>query len=336
MAELPLRVALIGCGGISRAHLEAWAAEPRAKVVYCVDVDERRAREGAERVGARWHTDYRAVLDEVDAVDICTPPHLHAEMSIAAAQAGKHILCEKVMARTLEEAEAMIRAAEEAKVVLMIAFLLRYRPEFQQFHDLCSSGQIGRLLQAYCQTSMYLSTIAPWRRNREQFPMGVFLSHGCHYVDQLQWHVGEITHAACFSHAMTFGDVIPGGEDTTVAIFRHANGAVSAYVESWAIRYPLTPLRIDVYGSEGSARLDYHHDGRRTVEVWDAQGRRTLLEYRPQGPKEMEGQIRHFVDCVLIGRTPLTDGRVGLQVMRIILAACAGEREGRLKPVAEV
>ncbi|HIE50378.1 MAG TPA: Gfo/Idh/MocA family oxidoreductase [Armatimonadetes bacterium] len=336
-----LRVAVIGCGNISRAHLNGWLAYPRAEVVYCVDIDEPRAREKAETVGCRWHTDYRAVLDEVDAVDICTPPHLHAEMTIEAARRGKHVLCEKVMALTLEEAEAMIQATEEAGVVFMVAFVLRYRPEFQKLHQICTSGRLGRIFQAYCQTSMFLGTVAPWRTDPEKFPMGAFLSHGCHYVDQLIWNIGRITHAAVMSNNFTFGECIVG-DDTSVAIFRHLNGAVSAYVESWAVRYPLTRLLFDAYGTEGSVRLQYHGDGTRTLDVWDAQGQERVFTFDPRsqehldafgGVKDMQGQIAHFADCVLEGRQPLTHGREGIKAMQVILAACWGEETKRLVDV---
>lgn len=97
------RVALIGCGGIARGHIDAYLAmADRSELVYCVDVDESKARAFAEQGRCRWATDYRAVLDAVDAVDICTPPHLHAPIAIAAASQGKHVLTEKVMAITLE------------------------------------------------------------------------------------------------------------------------------------------------------------------------------------------------------------------------------------------
>lgn len=109
-----VRVAIIGCGGISRAHVNAHMAEPRSDVIYCVDVNEELAREKAEAIGCKWHTDYEAILDEVDAVDICTPVHLHAPMTIRAAEAGKHVMCEKIMARTIEEAETMIEATDRA------------------------------------------------------------------------------------------------------------------------------------------------------------------------------------------------------------------------------
>ena len=340
-----LRIAVIGCGGISAAHINGILAEPRAELVYCVDVDEARAKDKAEKAGCRYATDYLAILDAVDAVDICTPPHLHAEMTIAAARAGKHVLSEKIMALDLDQAEAMIQATDEAGVVFMIAFVLRYRREFMILNQICTSGQLGTIHQAYAQTSMNMG-LPPheWRRSVETHPFGCFMSHGCHYVDQLIWNVGEIVETTSLGNAMTFADWIPGGDDTTCAIFKHASGAVSAYVESWATPFPLTPLKIDVYGKEGSARVEYLGDGRRVVELSDKDGARRLWEYDPSnqemldvfgGAKDMHGQISHFVECAIEGKQPQTHGREGIKAMQVITASMEAEHTGRIVDMHE-
>ncbi len=340
-----VKVAVIGCGGISRAHFNGHLECPGSEVVYCVDVDEAKAREKAEVIGCKWHTDYLQVLDEVDAVDICTPPHLHAEMTVEAARRGKHVLTEKIMARTLNEARWMIEEVEHAGVVFMVAFVLRYRPEFQTFHEACREGRIGDIRQAYIHTQMMLGRPpAAWRTDPYKFPMGAFLSHGCHYVDQLIWSVGEIVETSNVGHALTLGDVIPGGDDTNCAIFRHENGAVSCYVESWAIPYPVGSIRFEAYGTKGSLQLLYHMDGKRTVRLRDQEGDRQIFEFDPSrkdhmdafgGAKDMQGQIAHFIECVQQGKEPITHGREGIKAMQVILAATAAEKEQRTLNVQE-
>ncbi len=340
----PVRVAVIGCGGISRAHFNGHLACPGSEVVYAVDIDEEKAKEKANVVGCKWSADYKAVLDEVDAVDICTPPHLHAEMTVEAARRGKHVLCEKIMARTLPEARWMIEEAEKAGIIFMVAFVLRYRPEFQIFHDVCREGRIGEIRQGYIQTMQNMSKPALWRQNPYEFPMGAFLSHGCHYVDQLQWSIGPIVETANVSHALTLGDIIPGGDDTNCAIFRHENGAVSAYVESWAVPFRTRGIHFEAYGTEGSIQLLYHLDGKRTVTLFNKDGQEVLFEFDPArqdhmdafgGAKDMQGQIAHFIECVQKGEQPLTHGREGIKPMEVILAATAAEEEGRTLKVEE-
>ena len=170
------------------------------------------------------------------------------------------------------------------------------------------------------------------------------MSHGCHYVDQLIWNVGEIEETASVGNAFTFHDYIPGGDDTTTAIFRHASGAVSAYVESWATPYPITPLKIDVYGKEGSARVEYLCDNRRIVEISNKDGWQRLWEYDPNnqemmdvfgGAKDMHGQISHFVECVIEDKQPNTHGREGIKAMQVITASMEAERTGKIVDVQE-
>jgi predicted dehydrogenase len=159
----------------------------------------------------------------------------------------------------------------------------------------------------------------------------------------LQWNIGRITHATTLSNNFTFGDQIIG-DDTSVAIFRHENGAVSAYVESWAIPCPTTGLRFDAYGTKGSVKLEYS-GGKRTVTVRTKDGgEECAFEFDPNkkdqmdvfgGAKDMHGQVDHFIRCIAEKKQPLTHGREGIVPMQIILAACAGEEEGRIMPVAE-
>src|SRR5436190_21683638 len=121
-------------------------------LVYCVESDEAKARAFAEQGDCRWATDYRQVLDEIDAVDICTPPHLHAPMAIAAASRGKHVLTEKVMATRLEDADEMIRVAGANHAKLMVAFVTRYDPIWITLHQAVVDERVSRLHFVTCRT----------------------------------------------------------------------------------------------------------------------------------------------------------------------------------------
>ena len=231
----------------------------------------------------------------------------------------------------------MIKATDEAGVIFMVALVLRYRPEFEAFHEICASGRLGRILQSYMQTSMFLGRVVSWRTDPEKFPMGAFLSHGCHYVDQLIWNVGEVTQVSSLSSNSVFGNQIVG-DDSSVAIFRHENGAVSSYVESWAIKYPLTTIQFDVYGTEGSMRLSYS-GGKRIVTLTASGGTETIFEFDPSrqehidafgGVKDMQGEISHFIDCIIENKKPLTDGRESIKSMQVITAACEAEESNKI------
>jgi predicted dehydrogenase len=314
---------------------------PGAELVHCVDTDEARAREKAAMAGCKWHTDYRAVIDDVEAVDICTPPHAHAEIAVEAARRGKHILTEKIIARTIPEAQWMVEEAEKAGVILMVAFVTRYWPEYRLVHDICANGDIGDPLQALIQTQSNMLPFVQkqkWRHDPYLFPMGGFLSHGCHYLDQLQWTVGRIAEAVSLSHAKTLGKVIPGGDDTNCAVFRHENGAVSAYLESWAIPFGFIGARFEIAGTKASVRMR-SDKGHVYVELINGDGVKLLGDFNKkidgQGGHRMHAQMEYFVNCVRNNTKPLTDGREGIKPLRVILAAEAGEREGRIINVDE-
>src|ERR1044071_14711 len=191
-----LRVALVGCGLISEAHVRAYQHyADRARITVCCDVDAVKAAQRAEQAGAaRVVTSFDEVLadPDIDAVEICTPHHLHSDLVIAAARAGKHILCQKPLAKTLAECDAMIAAAQEAGVVLYYGETNRTMPAAQALKQALDDGRIGQLpgvqaTYAHWQGGKYLSTV--WRYDPRIAGGGQLLDGGIHYID-LMLHLG--------------------------------------------------------------------------------------------------------------------------------------------------
>ncbi len=332
-----VRVALIGCGGIARGHIEAYRRMRDAcRLTYCVDIDEEKARAFAQEGNCRWATDYRQVLDEVDAVDLCTPPHLHAPMAIEAASRGKHVLTEKVMATRLEDADEMIRVAEARRVKLMVAYVTRFDPIWIRLHQAVEEGAAGRPYLVTCRTE-HAPALAGWRRSWETFPMGCLLSHGCHYVDQMIWHFGDIVAASSVGANTVRGPAL-AREDTAVAIFRFQNGMLGSFICSWAAQHTNRYIEFNVYGTEGFLHLTYGTDGVRRLERYV--GRRApelLYEHDPrrpqaasEGPKNFVGECEHFIDCIVHDKEPLTNGREARKSMAAILAAYHGDDTNRI------
>jgi predicted dehydrogenase len=145
---LMLKVALVGIGFMGRMHSTVYGTLPNAKVVATVDYDLARAKEAAETHGAQWFTNLADAFAnvEIDAVDICLPTDEHRTFTVEAAEAGKHVLCEKPMALTLEDADAMIAAAKANNVRLMIAHCIRFWPEYAYVTQLQCESTLGRLL----------------------------------------------------------------------------------------------------------------------------------------------------------------------------------------------
>lgn len=330
-----VRLALIGCGGISRGHVAAYQSlSDVCELRYCVDVDEDKARAAAKQAGCRWHTDYTAVLDDVDAVDICTPPHLHAPMAIAAASRGKHVLTEKVMAIDLDQADEMIRVAEQHQVKLMVAYVTRYETIWQRLHEAIRAGEVGTPYLVSCRTE-HAPNLASWRSSWKTFPMGALLSHGCHYVDQMISNFGDIAAVSSMGTNRVRGAAL-AREDTAVAIFRFKNGMLGNFICSWAAKHTNVYIEFNVYGTDGFLRLTYDNDGVRRLQRFIGKEGQTLLEVDPRlpettdRPKNFAGECAHFVDCIVNDREPLTNGRQSRKSMEAILAAYHADDENEI------
>ncbi|MEB9020314.1 Gfo/Idh/MocA family oxidoreductase, partial [Bacillus cereus] len=142
-----LKVGIIGCGSIAQhRHLPEYEANPYVQIVAVCDSNKKRAKEIANKYGVNMYTDYNELInyEELDAVSVCTPNHLHAAISIAALQAGIHVLCEKPIATSKADAEMMIGAAEKSGKKLMIGHNQRFVASHQKAKQLIKSGAIGK------------------------------------------------------------------------------------------------------------------------------------------------------------------------------------------------
>lgn len=201
-----MKVGMIGAGFMAKAHAIAYAGMPMffwpAPVLpvkqTIVDIKEETARESAKRLGfASYETDWRRMIEDpqIDIVDICTPNNVHAEIAIAAAKAGKHILCEKPMALTSQQAEEMYLAAKENKITTMVAFNYRRTPAVQLAKKYIEEGALGQLLDfrgTYLQDwSADPDSPLSWRFQKSICGSGALGDIGTHIVDMLRYLVGE-------------------------------------------------------------------------------------------------------------------------------------------------
>jgi predicted dehydrogenase len=165
-----LRVAVLGAGFAGTFHAQAWAACPGAELAAVVDSDGGRASDVAARFGGEPADDLeRALGSDVDAVDVCLPTALHDEATLAAARAGKHVLCEKPIALDLDRADRMVDACAGAGVTFMVAHVLRFWPEYERLRETVEEGSLGRLRALTC--SRLVATpgpYAPWLLDRAQ------------------------------------------------------------------------------------------------------------------------------------------------------------------------
>jgi predicted dehydrogenase len=307
----PLGVAMIGYAFMGRAHSNAWR-----KVASFFDVPEFEQRvlvgRNADGVAAAaaafgWAesaTDWHDVIarDDIDIVDICAPGHLHTEIAIAALEAGKHVLVEKPLANSLEEAEAMADAARRAQakgITSMIGFNYRRVPALSLARELVATGRLGEIRQvraSYLQDWL-VDADAPmtWRLRHETAGSGALGDLASHAIDQLQFLLGDrISQVTARKHTFVPQRPGPDGlEDVTVddavwATLSFESGAMGSLEVSRVATGRKNALSIELYGSQGALRFDLEEIN----ELWflDAtepiaeQGFRRILVTEPEHP----------------------------------------------------
>jgi predicted dehydrogenase len=338
-----LRVGLIGCGGIaSSAHVPALQQlQSLIEVPMVSDIRPQAAESIARALGSEWTTDYRVLLDDasIDAVLICTPEFAHAEQAVAAAQAGKHILCEKPMARTLPEADAMLHAAEDAGVRLMIAHSRRFTPRYQRAHELVESGAIGMpILVRENERRAQSSAVAQpgWRPDptrqstwyaQAAYSVGTILHIGVHEMDLFRWFAGADATSVYMEARVTGPEQeVP---DTLVIQVRFANsvlGVCEIYNQA-PVGYP-DHHRFEVFGTHGMVHSrDLDSIG---LTAFDANGARfptaaeSLLLVRDAYLLEQRLFFQSILDDL---PTPL-DAREGRAALELALAAVESAATG--------
>ncbi|MFC3883991.1 Gfo/Idh/MocA family protein [Bacillus songklensis] len=326
-----LKVGVIGCGSIAQhRHLPEYALHQDAELVAVCDIVEERAKEVAEKYGVKPYTSYEELLQsgEVEAVSVCTPNYLHAPISIAALNEGIHVLCEKPMATSKEEAEAMIEAAEKSGKKLMIAHNQRFVKSHQKARQLIKNGEIGKIYSFRTAfghpgpESWSVEGKEGWFFKKEQAFIGAMGDLGVHKTDLLRYVLGEeITEVGAFveTSAKDFADV----DDNAVCVLKTESGIIGTLAASWSYVGKEDNSTV-IYGEKAILRLE--EDPTYSLVVQYANGEVVNYQLGKIQSNEEGGQknsyvIENFVDCVLNDREPLITGEEGMKSLAVILAA---------------
>lgn len=332
-----VRIALVGCGRISKNHFEALAQLPEFELTGVCDIVEERARSAGAQAGVRWWTSYEQMLREAacDIVTVATPSGLHPEHGSMAALAGKHVITEKPMAISLEGANALIKACDDAGVRLFVVKQNRLNPPIQLLRRAIDRGRFGRLYLANC--SVYWTRPqdyydqAPWRGTRA-LDGGAFMNQASHYVDLIQWLMGPAR--SVMGATVTLARSIES-EDTGLAIVNFVSGAVGA-MEVTMLTYPRNlEGSITVLGERGTVRIGGTAVNR--VEHWafaDYDDDDKLVASASTNPPNVYGfgHLGYYRNVlkVLAGQAPPdTDGREGKKSLELILAIYRSAETGK-------
>jgi predicted dehydrogenase len=326
-----IKVGLIGGGGIVDAHIRGYRAyADLIEVTAVADVIDEIARRRAAELGAAAYTDFRQMILEadLDAVDICLPHHLHAEAIVSAAQAGKHILCEKPLCLTVEQANQVQQAVRTAGVTLMCAHNQLFLPAVSRARQLLDQDILGTVYEVRI-TDTFYNDFNPknmgWRATAATSGGGELMDTGYHPT-YLMLHLagGSAVEATALlsRHRLRFMD----SEDSAQVVVRFDNGIVGHLVTSWAYDPPPGTERFSVVGERGSL----HSDGTSLTVTLRGSGSQT---YDFEAVDSYVSEIGHFADCLRSGTRPLHTEREGVDVLCLILAAYEGARSRTIAPV---
>ncbi len=347
-----VRVGIIGCG-VGLAHARGYARQPNVELVALADVNPDRCRRITDEIPVPdIYTSYEELLEreDIDAVSIALPNYLHAPATLAALEAGKHVLIEKPLAMTVAEGEAMVEAAHRTGRKLMICFNYRFRGDSQVVKQHVEAGGLGEVYFARAgwlrQTG--IPGIGSWFTNKAQSGGGPLIDLGVHVLDLALWLMGSPEPVAVSGATYAkFGPRGRGGwggtrftigeggytvEDMATGYVRFANGATLSLEVSWA---GFTSHRDDYYvhlfGTEGGVELNVRQYGYTDTVRLFGEVAGVFTEMRPRYVESggHEQVVAEFVRCIVEDRVPVPGGEDGLRVLRIIEALYRSAESGR-------
>lgn len=328
--------ALVGAGLFGERHAQAYSRHPDVDFVAVCDLDGERAQAIVTKYGARIATtDFAELLanPEIDAVSIATPDHLHHDVAVAFAGAGKHLLVEKPLATTVAEAEAIAAAAREHGVTLMVDFHNRINPPMVAARDAIRRGDIGTPAYVYARlsnTTMVATDMLGWASHSSAL---WFLAS--HMIDVVRWMLDdEVERVYAVSRAGILRDLGVDTADFHVATVEFKRGAVAVFEHAWILprSHPtVKDLKLEILGSAGAINVDGSHN--RTLELYTADKATFPDLLAPPTGIHLTGfvldSIAYFVDAVTTGAPVLATGEDGIATTRIIRAIIDSVAQGQ-------
>lgn len=321
-----LNFGIIGCGRIAYKHAEAIKKNEKGNLLYVCDIIEERAVDYKNKYDAEeYFIDYHEMLErpDLDVVNICTPSGMHAEMGIAAAKAGKHVIVEKPMALSLKDADDLIKACEENGVKLAVCFQNRFNLPVQKLRKALEEGRFGKLTHG--------SAVVRWFRPQEYYDQapwrgtwamdgGCLMNQAIHNIDLLQWMMGPVESVFGYT-ANNFRKI--EAEDVGVAVLEFKNGALGVIEASTTIYPENLEETLAIFGEKGTVMLGGIAVNK--IETWKfADSQDENLEMEQQDVPNVYGfghdaLIEDFIRAVIEDRRPYIDGREGIKSLRIVL-----------------
>ncbi|MBO7548080.1 MAG: Gfo/Idh/MocA family oxidoreductase [Bacteroidales bacterium] len=342
-------IGIIGCGKITQVrHLPEYKANPEVKIIGLFDLNYERAKALAAEYGATAYRSLDKLLadERIEAVSVCTANYNHCEATVKALKAGKHVLCEKPMATTIEECEQMVRAAAENGRKLMIGMNQRLAKAHIRAKRLIDQGEIGRVLTfrtIFGHSGPENWSVDPgkgtWFFDKKRAAMGVMADLGIHKTDLIQYLVGEKIVAVTAKLSTIDKTDLVGTpisvDDNAVCVYEMKGGAVGTMISSWTY-YGEEDNSTVIIGTKGTMRI--YDSGKYPVEIRNTDHEKIMVNVeaiQTNDNQTKSGVIDAFVRCVMADEEPPISGRNVLAAMRVVFAAIRSSEEGRRIEIPE-
>jgi predicted dehydrogenase len=343
------KVGIIGCGKVAQArHIPEYAANPLTELAGYFDINPARARGMAEKHGGRAYASWRELLGDpgIDAVSVCTANESHAEISMSAMRAGKHVLCEKPMAVTLPDCEAMAHASAETGMFLMIGHNQRLTKGHRLARQLVAGGLIGQILTfrtTFGHGGPETWSIDPgastWFFDKKKAAMGAMADLGVHKTDLIHFLTGQTVVEATAMLAPLdkrgpSGNLIEV-DDNAACIYRLSGGAIGTMTASWT-HYGAEDNSTALYGTKGIMRI--YDDPAFAVTATLSGGEKVFCEAEPMQTNDRQGStgiIDEFAACLGSGRPSGMSGTEALKAMRAVFACIESSETGKAVRVVQ-
>ncbi|WP_437180062.1 Gfo/Idh/MocA family protein [Paenibacillus andongensis] len=345
-----LKIGVIGAGSISDMHFESYVKQADAELVAVCDLNRQRAEDKAAKYNVELiYTDYRELLanPEVDAVSICTWNNTHAEISIAALRAGKHVLVEKPLCKTVEEAERIQEAVRETGKILQVGFVRRYDTNAQLVKRFIDNGDLGELYYAKASCLRRLGNPGGWFADTERSGGGPLIDIGVHVIDLCWYLMGRPKPVSVSGHtynklgnranvrnlsfykAADYNVDLNTVEDMANALIRFENGASLMVDVSFTLHAKKDEIAVKLYGDKGGVELE--PELVLVTEMLD-----TILNVSPQTDSKsiniteaFSQEISHFLSCCRTGNSPISPVEDGLTMMKILCGIYESAAKGQ-------
>jgi len=309
-----LRFAVIGCGRMGLRRMGLIREHSQVELRCIEDCNDELARRISEEVGCDYCSGWESVVSrpDIDCVMVSVPNKFHRDIVVAALEGGKHVFCEKPLARNPVEAADMVRAAERTGNSLKVGSNLRYFPSVLKAKELMDGNQIGEFLFARGWIGHSGWQIGTWYSEAEIVGSGTLLDNGCHLLDLYRWFFGEVE--SCVGWVSTAFWPVGPLEDNAMALFRFANGKMAFLQSSWTEWAGY--MYLEIYGAQGFLRIDNRGQSCVTT-LGQREGQNIVFDFSQELPRSYALEFDDYVDAIRNNRQPLPSGFDGLRVVQM-------------------